>query len=115
VTQSFGRKDSIRCINTEENYKGVYVILTQKTTQTFQIMIYKAVSQLLAYRDSNELVEYLLTTYSVFNERQWFTKSNHDIKLEMLTYLANSLHRIGKHEESIFYAKQLGENIYFVL
>jgi tetratricopeptide (TPR) repeat protein len=91
---------------------AVDVSPTAKNNASFQTMIYKAVSQvLLQGQRYTELAEYLLSTYSEFIAKQWFNKENHDVKLQMLTYLANSLHRIGKHGESIFYANQLGEDI----
>lgn len=81
-------------------------------SKNLQIRIYQAVSQVLlqAHR-YEELATYLLTAYQDFSYRQWFDKSNHNIKLQMLTYLANSFYRTGNYDQSIFYSNLLGEEI----
>ncbi len=70
--------------------------------------LFHAVSQiLLQRRDYRALEEYLLTIYHEFNSEKLFSKSNHDTKLQMLTYLVNALFKNGKIKQSLKYAEEL--------
>jgi len=76
----------------------------------FQFRIYNAVSQiLLTQRDYKSLEGYLLKTYKLFSQQNLFNKTNHDTKLQMLTYLVNSLFKNNKLKESLKYTKALHE------
>lgn len=78
----------------------------------FRFRIYTAVSQiLLQRRDYAALEEYLLKTYKEFTKLGLFNKSNHDIKLQMLTYLVNSLFKNDKLKQSLQYSEQLRESM----
>lgn len=64
--------------------------------------IYQAVSRiLLQQHDYVALEKYLNVTYKEFTEEKLFNKSNHEIKIQMLTYLANSLFKNEKFEASL--------------
>jgi len=79
-----------------------------KNSSTLRFKIYDAVSRILLQRhDYTTLEVYLLKTYQQFNEACLFTKSNHHIKLQMLTYLVNTLFKNKKHKESLEYAAKL--------
>lgn len=83
-----------------------------KKSKSFQTRIYKAVSQTLVQQHKYaDLENFLKETYSTFNTEKWFDKDNHDIKLQMLTYLVNAHFRTGKYTESLAYAEILGEEI----
>jgi tetratricopeptide (TPR) repeat protein len=70
--------------------------------------IYQAVSQiLLQQHDYRNLEDYLLETFDAFTTEKLFNRANHQTKLQMLTYLVNSLFKNGKSEESLAYAEQL--------
>jgi len=73
-----------------------------KKSPTLQFKIYHSISRiLLQHRDYVSLEDYLKLTYSDFIKRGLFNKSNHDSKLQMLTYLVNSLFKNNKIEESL--------------
>ena len=85
---------------------------TTKNSRSFQSRIYRAISQILLQRHQYaELAKYLLKTFKKFEREKWFDKESHDIKLQMLTYLANSLYRIGNYKDSLIYAQMLGAEI----
>lgn len=74
--------------------------------------IYDAVSRiLLQQHDYDVLEDYLNSTLEEFTRDGLFTKITHDTKLQMLTYLANSLFKNNKIEESLKVAGQLKENM----
>jgi len=79
-----------------------------KDSQRLQFKVYHSVSRiLLQQHDYVALEEYLKNTYQKFTENKLFNKSNHDSKLQMLTYLINSLFKNEKIEESLSYTKDL--------
>jgi len=108
VTQNFSKSDQ------------PVVVLLQKTVDDFlhdpeiskspkfRFRIYTAVSQiLLQNRDYLALEEYLLKTYKEFTKLGLFNKNNHDTKLQMLTYLVNSLFKNDKLKQSLQYTEFL--------
>lgn len=79
-----------------------------KNSSILRFKIYDAVSRILLQRHDYATLEvYLLKTYQQFNEANLFTKGNHHIKLQMLTYLVNTLFKNKKHKESLVYAAKL--------
>ncbi|HEY9082228.1 MAG TPA: hypothetical protein VIN73_02760 [Vicingaceae bacterium] len=79
-----------------------------KDSQRLQFKVYHSVSRiLLQQHDYVALEDYLKNTYQKFTENKLFNKSNHDSKLQMLTYLINSLFKNEKIEESLSYTKDL--------
>lgn len=74
----------------------------------FRFRIYTAVSHiLLQNRDYVTLESYLLNTYKEFSKLKLFNKNNHDTKLQMLTYLVNSLFKNDKLKISLQYTSEL--------
>jgi hypothetical protein len=70
--------------------------------------IYHSVTQLLLQkRDYKALEEYLLVTYNEFVKQKLFQRSNHDMKLQMLVYLINSLFKNNNLKDSLSYAEIL--------
>lgn len=79
-----------------------------KESPVLRFRIYQAVSQiLLQQHDYQNLEDYLLKTYQEFTNENLFGRSNHQTKLQMLTYLVNSLFKNGKGGLSLSYAEQL--------
>ncbi len=79
-----------------------------KESAVLRFKIYQAVSQILLQKhDFQNLEGYLLTTYKQFSEEKLFNRNNHNTKLQMLTYLVNTLFKNGKIEESLSYADHL--------
>lgn len=74
--------------------------------------LYHSVSQiLLQKRDYVSLESYLLNVYEEFEKEKLFGRSNHDTKLQMLTYMVNALFKNGKYRESLRYAEMLRKNM----
>ncbi len=79
-----------------------------KNSPVLRFKIYQSVSRILLQRqDYKSLEKYLLKTYGEFASEKLFNKSNHDIKLQMLTYLINSLFKNNKIDLSLAYAEKL--------
>ena len=74
----------------------------------FKLRMYNAVSKImLEKRDYLALEAYLLQTFETFSKERLFNKSNHETKLQMLTYIVNALFKNGKIEASLNYAEKL--------
>ncbi len=70
--------------------------------------IYESVSKILLQRnDFDSLERYLHRTFDEFTAEALFSRNNHNIKLQMLTYFANSQFKLGKYEESLASAAKL--------
>jgi len=81
---------------------------TLKKSPRFRFRLYALVSQLLLQKKNyKELEEYLLKTYNEFSQEQLFHKENHETRLQMLTYIVNSLFKNKKTSESLRYAEIL--------
>jgi hypothetical protein len=96
--------------------------MLQKTVESFgnsknlkdnvqlRFKLYHAISRILLQQHNYAALEnYLLKTYKEFTQKKLFSIHNHDTKLQMLTYLCNSLFRNNKTEESLEYAARLKE------
>lgn len=84
------------------NDKGV------RSSPVLRFKMYSAVSRILLQKhDYRTLENYLLTTYGEFNKERLFNKGNHDVKLQMLTYIVNSLFKTKKFNQSLEYADKL--------
>ena len=76
----------------------------------FRFRLYSAVSTILVQKkDYVELENYLIPTYEEFSRDKLFHKGNHDIKLQMLTYIINALIKNDKNEITLKYVKILRE------
>lgn len=83
-----------------------------KKSKSFQTRIYRAVSQILLQQHKYaDLEVFVKDTFTAFEKEKWFDTENHETKLQMLTYLVNSLFRNNKYTESLKYAERLGEEI----
>lgn len=79
---------------------------------TLRFRMYHSVSQiLLQRRDYASLESYSLKVYHEFEKEKLFTRNNHDTKLQMLTYMVNSLFKTGKYQASLEYAEILKKNM----
>jgi hypothetical protein len=112
ITQNFssGKRDTLKILrNTIKEFAGDASLSNSKS---FQTRIYRALSQiLLAQHNYGALEKFLYETYTSFEKQKWFDKQNHEVKLQMLTYLVNSLFRNEKYTESLTYAEILGTEI----
>jgi len=81
---------------------------TIKNSHQLQLKIYHSISRiLLQQHDYIHLEAYLKLTLNHFIKNNLFNKSNHDTRLQMLTYLINSLFKNNKFTESLQIAKEL--------
>jgi hypothetical protein len=81
-----------------------------KTSPILRFKIYDSVSRILLQQQNFiSLEKYLLKTYAEFSNEKLFNQNNHDTKLQMLTYLINSLFKNGKIDASLEYAEKLKE------
>lgn len=109
-------------LKTAQNFAGETPVLEllKKTTDDFlrdrslksspslRFRIYQAVSQvLLQQREYVALETYLLKTWREFVKDQLFDRNNHDSKLQMLTYLVNTLFKNGKYKQSLRWSELL--------
>jgi len=106
--QNFGRAD----INLYKLIKSKYSkIATDKklvNSARFRMRLFKMYSRLLLQeRDYKLLENFLIESYNEFEEDNLFSRSNHNEKLTLLTYLTNCLCKNKKHKESIKYAELL--------
>ena len=108
ITQNFssGKNPVIRLL--EKTLKEFSADKKIISSAALRFRMYHAVSQvLLQKRDYQALAEYLLKVMADFENEGLFTRSNHDTKLQMLTYLVNALFKTGRYKESLVYAEKL--------
>jgi hypothetical protein len=108
VTQNFSPSENPIFKLLEKTVNEVSTDEELKKSSLLQFRIYEAVSRILLQRHDYPTLEvYLLKTYKNFNQSCLFTKTNHNIKLQMLTYLVNTLFKNKKHKDSLEYAEKL--------
>lgn len=74
----------------------------------FKIKFYNVVSKSLLHSKSYlKLEDFLKEQFEAFQKEGIFDKKNHDTKLQMLVFLANTLFKNNKYEESIRYLSVL--------
>ena len=83
-----------------------------KQSPKVQFGIYFIVSHILL-QDKNYpgLTDYLISTYDSFTEKKFFNKSNHQHKLKMLSWIANSTFQYRDYQQSLKYAEVLFEEM----
>jgi hypothetical protein len=79
-----------------------------KSSPSLRFRIYQAVSQVLLQRREYPALEtYLLRTWKEFGKDKIFDRNNHDTKLQMLTYIVNTLFKNKKYKLSLKWTDQL--------
>ena len=112
VTQNFQKSNETLLKLVDKTVKDFARDKTINENRNFQIKIYRAISQAMVQKQHfSQLEPFLLKTYSNFQSKGWFDKSTHDAHLQMLVYICNALFKNRKFEESIQYAKVLGEEM----
>ena len=75
---------------------------------SFKIKTYKLMSRLLLRRkEFEDLESYLLNTYQAFEKEGIFSKNRHELKLEMLTWIMNTLYSNEKYQAALHMAASL--------
>jgi hypothetical protein len=79
-----------------------------KNSTPLRFKVYQSVSRIMLQKqDYSSLEKYLLKTFAEFEKQKLFTRSTHETKLQMLTYLINSLFKNGKFNLSLEYTARL--------
>jgi len=79
-----------------------------KKSAKLRFKVYDSVSRILLQQHNFVALEdYLKLTFEEFSEEGLFNKTTHDTKLQMLTYLVNSLFKNQKYQESLHFAEEL--------
>ncbi|CAM6000933.1 unnamed protein product [Sphagnum balticum] len=112
LTQNFQKGNETLLKLVDKTVKDFAKDKSINENRNFQIKIYRAISQAMLHKQHfRELEPFLLKTYSTFQTKGWFDKSTHDAHLQMLVYICNTLFKNKKFDESIRYAKVLGEEM----
>ena len=109
ITQNLSpdQPSALKVLN--KTIKEFAIDVSLKKSKLFQTRIYRAVSQILLQKHDYVSMEvFLKKSYTLFETEGWFERENHEVKLQMLTYLVNSLFRNGRYKESLAYAEKLG-------
>ncbi len=108
ITQNFGEKQNSLMGILEETTNSFMQDAGLAKSPRFRFKLYSLVSQMLLQKqDYVSLEAYLKKTIAEFTSEHLFNKTNHEIKLQMLTYLVNSLFKTGKIEESLQFSGSL--------
>ncbi|MBL1231811.1 MAG: hypothetical protein P1U44_01430 [Vicingaceae bacterium] len=106
TTQNYNRGESNKLL--QEDFYSLIEDKKIKQSKQLQFKVYHSISRiLLQEHDFITLEAYLKKTYLQFSKNKLFTKSNHETKLQMLTYIVNSLFKNDKIEESLLYTEKL--------
>ncbi len=112
ISQNFSKSDQPVVVLLQKTVDDFLLDPEIRKSPKFRFRIYTAVSQiLLQNRDYRALEEYLIKTYKEFTRLGLFNKNNHDTKLQMLTYLVNSLFKNDKLKQSLQFTGQLKESM----
>lgn len=108
ITQNFSPVDNPVVDMLQETVQQLSDSKELKGSSALRFKIYQAVSQiLLQQHDYSNLEDYLRVTYAEFDGEKLFNRSNHQTKLQMLTYMVNALFKNDKSEESLEWAEKL--------
>jgi len=108
ITQNFSPVDNPVVDMLQETVQQLTDSKELKGSSALRFKIYQAVSQiLLQQHDYPNLEDYLRVTYAEFEKEKLFNKSNHQTKLQMLTYMVNALFKNDRSEESLEWAEKL--------
>jgi hypothetical protein len=112
ISQNFGAQDKDLLKSLQQKVKDISKRTTSGFGKNLEARIYYALSQVFLQQHNYPALEKLVKdTYQKYENEKWFDKSNHELKLQMLTYGANALYKNKKYKESLEYADKLGEEI----
>lgn len=108
VTQNYGGGDNPVLKTLEKTIADLQHDKKLLKAPVVRFRIYNAISQVLLQKHQYKVLEnYLLKTFHGFEKEKLFTRNNHDTKLQMLTYIVNTLYKNNKLKESLQYAELL--------
>lgn len=106
TTQNYANSESNKML--EEDLYALVENTELKQSKQLQFKVYHSLSKILLQQHNYFMLEiYLKKTYNQFIKNKLFTKSTHETKLQMITYLVNSLFKNEKIEESLQYTEKL--------
>lgn len=104
--QTFGKTTAFNLANLNNAIKALKENKSLKKNPVFKQKLFLAISQMLiSKKDFSTLESYSIKTYKEFIKQQAFSKNNHDIKLQVLRYICNSLFLNQKYTEALAYCK----------
>ena len=106
--QNFGKDD----LSLYKFIKSKYIKITKDkkllNSARFRMRLFKMYSRLLLQeRDYQTLEKFLIESYNEFLKDRFFSRSNHNEKLTLLTYLSNCLYKTKKYKQSLKYSEEL--------
>jgi len=112
VSQNFGSQDKDLLKQLQAKVRDISKRTTSVFGKNLEARIYHALSKIFLQQHNYPALEKLVKeTFQKFEKEKWFDKSNHELKLQMLTYCANALYKNQKFKESLEYAEKLGDEI----
>lgn len=106
TTQNYANSASNKML--EDDLYALVENTELKQSKQLQFKVYHSLSKILLQQHNYLMLEiYLKKTYNQFIKNKLFTKSTHETKLQMITYLVNSLFKNEKIEESLQYTEKL--------
>lgn len=110
ISQNLGNKEQNLMTNLNEIITEFEQEQTLLNNSRFKIKFFSVVSQtLLQSKNYQRLELFLKDQFQVFSNADLFNKKTHETKLQMLTFLVNTLFKNGKLEESLRYSHLLEE------
>ncbi len=104
--QTFGKTTAFNISNLNNAVEALKENKSLKNNPVFKQKLFVAISQLLiSKKEYVALEDYSIKTYKEFVKQNAFSKNNHDLKLQMLRYICNSLFLNQKHREALAYCK----------
>jgi hypothetical protein len=108
TSQNFSGTDYFRLEDLQKKVHDFTKDKAFRNSTQLRFKVYQSISRIMLQKqDFRSLEKYLLKTFAEFEKQKLFSKSNHEVKLQMLTYLINSLFKNGKSALSLEYADKL--------
>ncbi|HWB65155.1 MAG TPA: hypothetical protein VG603_16690 [Chitinophagales bacterium] len=112
ISQNFGELDRSMLRKLQLKVEEITKRTTSGYGRNLSSRIYNALSQVFLQQHNYVALEKLVKdNYRSFERNKWFDKSNHEQKLQMLTYAGNALFKNHKNKESLEYSVMLGNEI----
>ncbi|MBI3520813.1 MAG: hypothetical protein HY062_15860 [Bacteroidetes bacterium] len=108
--QGYTNTEKSSLLTLKKIIKNLEKIKAFKTDIIFRTKCFEGLGRvLLSQQNYTELERFSLTVFNNFDKERLFSKSNHETKLQMLTYICNSLFINKKYELAIDWIHKLKE------
>ena len=108
ISQNYATKKTDIFLLLEQIIKKYSDDITIKKNAVFTVKLYRAVSLILMQKEDYEgLRKFIEKAYKEAVKNKLYNKSNHDSKLQMLTFLVNALFKLKEYKNSLVYAEIL--------